>query len=255
MKIRTKKDREKLYNKIKEGLGIDILKYRNEEVVNNFVDMLVFPKYVINWVSRPILIAFVIFIIGFFVFDLVHVEYAIYGIVGLVLFLVVGAISGVLFLIWKIKSDIRGIVNYSLEIMKSTLHDLNQLKNHINQGSVKNALGLLFNGIIHVVTIPMITKISSDKIPIFSGIVNSIIKKILTIVSNKVKFDEEKFKQELNAAKSESTAEAVCSKSISSSTKGLDKVMNFTFGVAQFPLKIVLGIMLVILLLFLYIIN
>ncbi len=255
MKIRTKKDREDLYNTIKEELGIDVLKYRNEDVVNNFVDMLVFPKYVINWVSRPILISFVVFIIGFFVFDLVHVEYVIYGIVGLIMFLIVGTISGLLFLTWKIKSDIRGIVNYSLELMQSTLHDIKQLKSHINNGGVKNALGLLFNGIIHVVTIPMITEISSDKIPIFSGIINRIIKKILTIVSNKVKFDEEKFKQELNAVESELKAETAFSKLISSSTKGLDKVMNFTFGVAQFPLKIVLGIVVVMLLLFLYIIN
>ncbi|MEM6699997.1 MAG: hypothetical protein AAF599_16460, partial [Bacteroidota bacterium] len=74
MKIRTSKDVEKLDKKIKEELGIDVQKYRNEEVVENFVQLLVFPEYVINWVIRPVLISIGIFIIGFFTLNLVHVE-------------------------------------------------------------------------------------------------------------------------------------------------------------------------------------
>lgn len=44
MKVRTKKDVEKLNNRIKEELGIDVQKYRKEKVIANFVDLLIFPK-------------------------------------------------------------------------------------------------------------------------------------------------------------------------------------------------------------------
>ncbi|WP_025668131.1 hypothetical protein [Aquimarina megaterium] len=255
MRIRTLKDVEKLDHKIKEELGIDVQKYRNEEVIENFVELLVFPKYVINWVIRPILISIVIFIFGFFIFDLVHIEYVIYGVIGLILFLVVGIITGLLFLIWKMKSDMWSIINYSLEIMKSAVTDINQVNNQVNKENRKDVLGLLFKGVIHIVTIPMISKIISDKVPLVGGIVNRIVKKILTLVSDKVKFDEEKLKQELNKTENESSALKVYSSSISSATKGLEKVINFTFGVAQFPLKIGLGIILLVLILFLYVIN
>ncbi|GAA0715640.1 hypothetical protein GCM10009430_10370 [Aquimarina litoralis] len=255
MKIRTKKDVEKLDNKIKNELGIDVRKYRNEEVVENFVELLVFPKYVINWVIRPILLSLLFFIFGFYVLDLVHVEYVIYTIIGLILFLISGLLIGLLFLIWKMKSDMWGIISYSLDIMKSAVTDINQVNNQVNKDNRKDVLGLLFKGIIHIVTIPMVSKIVSDKVPFVGGIVNRIVKKILTLVSNTIKFDEIKLKEELNKQNDEPNAIKIYTNSISNATLGLEKIMNFTFGVAQFPLKIVFGIIFLILLLFLYLIN
>lgn len=255
MRIRTTKDVEKLDNKIKEELGVDVQKYRNEEVVENFVELLVFPEYVITWVIRPILISIGIFIIGFFIFDLVHIEYIIYGVIGLILFLVNGILIGLLFLIWKMKSDIWGIVDYSLEIMKSAVNDMNQVNSQVTKENRKDVLGLLFKGIIHIVTIPMMSKVISEKIPFVGGIVNRIVKKVLILVSDKVKFDDENLKQELKKNEGESNAIQIYSSSISSVSKGLEKVMNFTFGVAQFPLKFGFVIIFLTLILFLYLIN
>lgn len=165
MKIRSQKDIEVLDHKIKEELGIDVRKYKNEEVVENFVEIMVFPKYVINWVIRPILVAILIYIIGFFIFNLVHIEYVVYGIIGLLLFLAAGLLFGLLFLMWKMKLDMWGIINYSLEIMKSAVSDINQINSQINKENRKEVLGLLFKGIIHIVTIPMVSKIVADKVP------------------------------------------------------------------------------------------
>jgi len=103
MKIRTKKDVIALDQKIKDELGVDVSKYKNQEVVDNFVSLLVFPQYIFNWGIRPVLIAFALYIAGFFVLDLVHIFYVIYGLFGLVLFLLSGILAGVLFLIWKMK--------------------------------------------------------------------------------------------------------------------------------------------------------
>ncbi|MCF2875557.1 MULTISPECIES: hypothetical protein [unclassified Tenacibaculum] len=255
MRIRTKKDLEKLDNKIKEELGIDIHKYRNEEVVENFVELLVFPKYVINWVIRPVLISILAFIIGFYMLDLVHVEYVLYSIIGLVLFLLAGFFMGLLFLIWKMKSDMWGIINYSLDIMKSAVADINEVSNQTTKENRKDVLSLLFKGVIHIITIPMVSKVVSDKVPFVGGIINRIIKKILTLVSDKVKFDEEKLKNELSKNEDEPDALKVYLKSISFASNGIKKVMNFTFGVAQFPLKVLFGIILLLLTLFLYLIN
>ena len=255
MRIRTTKDVEKLDNRIKTELGIDVQKYRNEEVVESFVELLVFPEYVVTWVIRPIFIAILMFIIGFFIFDLVHIEFIIYGVIGLILFLITGILFGLLILTWKMKSDMWGIVDYSLEIMKSAVSDLNQVNSQISKENIKDILGLLFKGIIHIVTIPMMSKVISDKVPIVGGFVNRIVKKILTLVSDKVKFGEENLKQELRKKEGKPNAIQVYSNSISSVSNGLERVMNLTFGVAQFPLKLGFGIMALILILFLYLIN
>lgn len=255
MKISTPKDVEKLDNRIKNELGIDVQKYRNEEVVENLVELLVFPKYVITWAIRPILIALGIFIIGFFVFDLVHVEYIIYGSIGFGLFLANGILIGLLFLSWKMKSDMWRIVDHSLEIMKSAVNDMHKVNNQMTKDNRQDVLGLLFKGILHIVTIPMMSKVISDKVPFVDGFVNRIVKRILILVSDKVKFDEEGLKQELRTKGSKPNAIQVYLNSIASVSKGLEKVMNFTFGVAQFPLKMGFGIFFLILVLFLYLID
>ena len=255
MKIRTTKDVEKLDHKIKTELGIDVQKYRNEEVVESFVELLVFPEYVITWVIRPILLSILIFLIGFFIFDLVHIEYIIYGIIGLVLFLLTGILTGLLFLTSKMKSDMWGIVDYSLVIMKSAVSDMNQVNNQITKENRKDVLGLLFKGIIHIVTIPMLSKIIAEKVPFIGGFVNRVVRKVLILVSDRMKFDEENLKQELQKKEGASNALQTYSNSISLASYGLEKIMNFTFGIAQFPLKIGFGIIFLILSLFIYLIN
>ena len=119
----------------------------------------------------------------------------------------------------------------------------------------RDILGLLFKGIIHIVTIPMMSKVISNKVPFVGGFVNSMVKKVLILVSDKVKFDEENLKQELRKKEGELNATQVYSNSISAVSAGLEKVMNFTFGVAQFPLKIGTGFIALILILFLYLLN
>lgn len=255
MRIKTTKDIEALDKKIKDELGIDVQIYRNEEVVENFVELLIFPEYVFTWVIRPIIISFIIFIIGFFLFDLVHIEYVLYAIIGIALFLVNGVLFGLLFLTWKLKSDIGGIINYSLDIMKTAASDINQVNNQVNAQNRKDVLGLLFKGIIHIVTIPMMSKVISTKVPLVGGIVNKFAKKILTLISDRVEFDEENLKKELKKNEDESSILQVYSNSISSVSLGLEKVLNITFGLTQFPLKLCFGLALLILILFIYLIN
>jgi len=255
MKIRTAKDVEKLDNRIKEEFGIDVQKYRNEEVIENFVNLLVFPQYVFTWVFRPILISIAIFIMGFFIFNLVHIEYIIYGFIGLILFLLTGVLIGLLFLTRKIKSDLWGIVNYSLEVMKSALSDMNQVNNYITTTNRKEVFGVLFKGIIHIVTIPMASKVISDKVPFFAGFLNRILKKVLILISEKVKFQEENLIEELKEKTNEQNEHQMNSSSISSVSTGLEKVINFTFRVVQFPLKLGTGITICILIIFIYLIN
>ncbi len=255
MKITTSKDVEELDQKIKDELGIDVRKYKNEEVAEKFGELLVFPQYIVNWTIRPVLVSIVVFILGFYVIDLVHVEYVLYALFGLILFLLNGILLGVLFLTWKMKSDMWGIVAYSLNIMKSAVEDLNQVNNQISPENRKSVLTLLFKGIVHIVTIPMLAKILSDKIPILGGVVKRLVSKILVLVSDKIKFDEEGLKEELKKEGEESKLLQLYSNSISSSIVGLEKIMNITFGIAQFPLKIAFTISFLILIVFIYLIH
>jgi len=133
MRIRTAKDVEQLDAKIKEELGVDFKEYQNKEVVENFMELLIFPRYVLVWTGRPIMISIVIFILGFLLLNLVGLEYLIYIAVGIFLFPITGILIGLFFLTWKMKSDILGILSYSLEIMRSAINDIDDVNSKITR--------------------------------------------------------------------------------------------------------------------------
>ncbi|MFT5618332.1 MAG: hypothetical protein ACI85I_001565 [Arenicella sp.] len=254
MQIKTAKDVEKLALKISEELGIDVSKYRNPEVAESFVDLLIFPKYVINYTVRPIIFSLLLFLVGFFIVDLVNIQYLIYAIFGLVFFVITGFLAGVLFLTYKMKWDIWGIIDYSLNILKSAVRDLGKVGEHVKSENRKDTLKLLFQGIIHAVTIPMISGAISKKVPFFGRFISQFINKVLTLISNKVKFEKTKVAQESEKEESESTALQAYENIIAGATKNLERLMTATFRIAQFPLKILFGISVSLLGVFLWLI-
>ena len=255
MRIRTAKDVEKLDATIKEELGIDVQEYRNEEVIENFFELLIFPRYVLVWTIRPIIISIIAFLLGFLLFDLVGLDYIIYIVVGVFLFPITGVLIGLFFLTWKMKSDLWSIIAYSLEIMQSAVQDIDQVNSSITKENRKEVLSLLFLGIIHIVTIPMLSKVISDQVPIVGGLLNGIVKRVLTLVSDRFSFDEEVLDQEIEEKDGPSTTLQHLSNGISSASQGLEKVLDYTFGIAQLPIKLVLFFVLILLITFIYLIN
>jgi len=254
MKIKTTADVERLDQRIKDELGIDVRKYRDEEVAEDMMELLLFPKYVGSWVIRPVILLLILFVAGYFFIDLVHIEYLIYTVFGLGLFILNGLFLGLLLFTWKLKTDLKGIVEYALVIMKSGATDLSKVSNKITPENRKDVMGLLFKGIIHIVTIPMMGEAASNKVPVFGAVVKSMIKKVLTSVSDNIKFDEAMLEAELNKEDSEPDFVESYTSSISSATTGLNKTMSATVGIAQYPLKIGFLMALITLITFLYLI-
>ncbi|CAL2105263.1 conserved membrane hypothetical protein [Tenacibaculum sp. 190524A02b] len=255
MQIKNKRDIEALDAKLKNELGIDISEYKNEEVVENFVELLLFPKYVINWGIRPILLSFLAFIAGFAFLNLVHVEYVIYTVVGLVLFLLTGGLIGLLFLFWKIKKDIWGVIDYSLNITKSVVEDLNIVKGKMNEDNQKDLLLLVFKGIIHLLTIPLISRVISEKIPLIGRVLTKFINKLLTALSNKIKFEEVKLSEALKEDENETKVLNKYIQAITNTSNGLEHVMVSTFRLTQLPFKVLLIFTLSVLCSFIYLIH
>lgn len=255
MKIRTAKDVEILDQRIKDELGIDVSKYRNEEVVENFVSILVFPQYIIKWVVRPLFFSLIAYLIGFGIFDLVHIEYLLYATIGFSLFLIPGALLGLLFLLWKMKKDIWGIADYSLDIMETAIGDIKLVNSQIDIDNKQEVHSLLFNGVIHIVTIPVLSGVISEKVPFVGWIVNKLVKKVLTLVSDQFIFDQDLLLSDpvnLDASSNMAEKESQTIKSVSLSLK---KLMDLSFGVAQFPLIVVFVISCLLLGGFIYLIN
>jgi len=255
MRIRTEADVDRLEKQIQSQLDIDVRKYRNDEVVETFVDLLLFPDYVISWVIRPVLFFVFLFVSGFYVLDLVHIEYFIYGVFGFGLFLSSGFSLGLMLLLDRMKTDMWGIIEHSLSIMKEASEDLSQANQNITDENRKDSLNLLFKGIIHIVTIPLLSKGISQKVPFFGGIVNLFAKRVLILISDKIEIDEDVFNKELERKDKTSNAFHDHSEALSFQVSGLEKVLNVTFRIAKYPLLFWFIFSFLTLLILIYFIN
>ncbi|WP_075343228.1 hypothetical protein [Tenacibaculum agarivorans] len=256
MKLRTKKEVLQLNEKIKTELGIDVSEYKNEEVAENFAELLVLPSYIISWVMRPILFCLVLYVLGFYFLDLVHIEYLLYGVIGLVLFLLSGIAFGFLLLLFKMKNDIWGIADYSLDILKLSVEDVSNINNQIGKQNKKDVLSLLFKGIIHIVTIPLFTEVVSNKVPVLGFLTKRPVKKVLTLVSDRLEFEEDNiddFVEDSDEGKSKVLTSYISI--ITKASEGLEKFINFTFKIARSPFVILSLFSFVLLFLFLYLIH
>lgn len=255
MKIRTQADVDELDKRIQNQLGIDVRKYRNDEVVESIVSLLIFPEYILTWVIKPVLFALAAFVGGFFVLNLTTVEKVIYGPLGFGLFMSTGLLTGLLFLVHRMRKDMWGIIDYSLGMMRAAVRDLQQVNHQIDDKNRKDVMGLLFKGIIHIVTIPVTTQVISERIPIIGWFINPVIKKILTLVSDRVRFDETLLQEELIRAEGEPKAIEMYSQSITTTSVGLEKLLTITFGLVRWPIIIALVFFALLLMLFVFLIN
>lgn len=254
MKIRTQKDIEALDEKIKEELGIELKKYQNDEIAESIVELLIFPQYVINWGIRPILVALLLYIVGYWVVDLTGIDYVFYGIFGLVFFVINGVVGGILFLMIKMKSDFLKILQYSLDILRSCVEDLRTAGGKVTAGNKKEVLALLFKGVICIVMIPTISKAVSDRIFIIGGILKGIMRRMLFLASDRIKFDDSALNLALQEETDPSKVLKIYVQLITHARSGLSKIVGISMSVVQLPVKLVFGLVFSMLVLLLYLV-
>lgn len=254
MKIRTEEDIQQLALKIEQELGIDVRKYQNEEVIDSISSLITFPIYALQWIIRPPFIAIFIWVIGFFFIDLVHVEYLLYFILGLVLFVINGALTGVLVLTNKLQTDLIGIMEHSLGILKSAIGDLQRTGKLMTKEARARNFALLFKGIVHVVTIPTLSRIISNKVPFVGGILKGLVRRILTLAADRFRYHDKQIDAIVQQEEGPSKVIEVYEQAISGSITGIRKLIVFARKAVQLPFKLVFIITFSILLLFLYLI-
>ena len=256
MKIRTQNDIDLLEQKIKNDFDININKYRNEEVVSSFAELLIFPQYVINWGIRPIIVAFLLYFLGFFIVDLENgFEFIIYLIFGYTLFLFGGFLFAIVFLIRRMKNDLGAIMEYSIEILKEAAGDISDFNKNLKQNDKREGIKLLYLGIMHCVTIPSVTSAIKRKNTIIGYPLSWVIKKILTAVGNTVTVQDLENSVKTSYATKDKKYEDQVLEEVTNERNMLQKVIDFSISVIEFPFKFVFGIVFLMLVGLIYLLH
>lgn len=255
MKIKTQADVKALDKKIQSELGVDIGKYRDPDIVSTISDLLVFPIYALSWTIRPVIIAFLLFIAGFFFFDLVHIEYLLYAIFGIILFLTTGLLAGLLYLTIRFKSDIASIMNFSMDILKGIVQDVDKLNTTTDASNRKANLQLLFLGTVHLITIPVASDVIGNKVPFIGGLVARLVSKILMTVSNLFRLDKIVDAEAREETGGEGKILPMYLASVTGFHNITDKVLGIGVRVVQLPVFLIFAFFALVTWLFVWIIN
>jgi hypothetical protein len=181
-------DPDPLNEKIIDDLGVDVSRYRSEELFLTLSEMIVFYEYIGTWVLPAVLVAFGMYITGFFVIDIESWEYLIYGVFGLPLSVILGLIIGLFLLTIKLKHDIGTITTQSLGIMANMIRDADKVKKENPGRSQKEIFNILFEGVMMVVMLPTTIAVMREKIPLGFRLFDSTVVKSFRIISKKVNF-------------------------------------------------------------------
>jgi len=136
--------------------------------------------YVLNWTVRPVILAFLLYLAGFFLLDLVHVQYLVYGLLGLVLLLATGLFAGLFYLTVRFRADIQRLMNYSMDILKGIVEDFDRLNTTTTAANRPEVLKLLFLGVVHLITIPAVSSVLGNRVPVVGGVVAGLVRRVLT---------------------------------------------------------------------------
>ena len=235
-KKHIKTDKTELNNQLIEKYGVNLESYKNPEIVEKIGSLLVFPKYVIKYVSMPIVILFLMYICSFFFLSFEVIGLIIYIILGLVLYLTVGFYVGLGYLISKIKSDVRSLIGFSFEISARALNDVSKTGNKLTK--TPGAVGELFKGITLIVILPSIMEALANQIPVLGKLLNKLVQKSLIAISNKLKFSD----TAIHESDNESDIKNKYVTAIENTQKKSDLIISKVFSLLQLPFKIYLFI-------------
>jgi len=159
-----------------------------------------------------LLIGLGLFIVGFSVLDLVHVENLIYGIFGIILIVIVALMIGVLLIIWGIKNDVLEVIDYSLSLTKNIQQD--------TQAIVSGVVG--------------------QKIPLVGGFAGGLVRRVLAAATDNKLIFKLLYKADVFDAPVAVGEFANTTNRLRDFVEGIDQAVSRVLRVVQFPFMIVL---------------
>lgn len=168
---------EKLNKKIIKDFGINLKKYVDDEISSDIFDLITFPKTLLEFIIKSLIIGFIVYVIGFNLIKLDNVDYIFYTIFGLVGNIIITLNLSIYLFLRKIKGDLINIINYTFNFIQR----IPDIKNKMNKDNYK----VLIRGVFMVIILPNIKKTISDKIPILGFIFNKITSSIFVFLFNR----------------------------------------------------------------------
>ncbi|GEM_PF-6578378 len=223
---------------INNEIGIDMLKYQNNEIFSKILDILMIQKYSLKSIYKPLIISLILFTAGFFLFNLGKISILLYSIFGLLFCLLNALLFGIIKLLSNLKNDLKLIISSSIDLTKNICSDLSLVATNIQ--NCKNPGGLVFEGIIAATVTPSLIK-TFIKVPIAGDILMNGSDKILSLTVNEFKKYEDKFGIQkftengtAQLLKTNLKIESYITEFSDKSNKYVDNV----FGTIQLPFKI-----------------
>ncbi len=233
-----------LKQKIKSDLGIEISNYGGNDLLSKINDILFIQKYAISNIIKPLGISILLYILGFFILNLSIIGYAIYGLIGLVCFIILAICFGVFSLLNQLKNDIVEILKLAINPLQLAVNDLSENTEKIS--NQKNPLTLIFEGIIFIIITPQIFYVF-NKIPFIGKFLSNGSEKILGMAVNSFRKQEDRLNLKNNKLNNITSKLENINSFTEKYINTIDKTLNKGINILKIPFKIPFVISLIIL--------
>ena len=182
-----------IFDRVKNELNIDLEQYRNFPLFSNITNILFIQKYAVSNILKPVLICLSLYVLSFFVLHLSAFEIFIFGILGLILFALLGLFIGLILLINNLKKDLFVITQQSTELLELIYTDLCNIH---HSKKLHQPLTLIFEGIMVGLVQPKVS--TALNLPYVGGMMVSGVDKSIPFLIKNFKMQEEKYNLSAN---------------------------------------------------------
>lgn len=239
-----------LNSQLERKTGIDFTKYRDQNIFEALSDVLSFPGYFVRTLALSVLVYVLIIVLWAISQEAIGFKTFLFTI-GIVLAFVNGILTGLRFIVKKIKGDIINIFTIVLNLVETITDDIDKVKSKYDSGELKVPTKLeLFKGTFMIIVIPTLSDIVSNAIPLIGGIISRLVVKIITGIYNKLAKDyipnEEAIGPEENNKETVASWASSVKSILANIHKHANKIINTATRIASLPVMIVSTIVLII---------
>jgi len=180
-KLINKVDVVSLEQKMVETIGLELdIFLDSATLAKKITDLISFHRYFLSAVSKSLLLGllgFIAFSTSLFTFGESVLMGIVFSVFGLIPFIFLSSVQGLVNFLNRLQSDITAILNLSLEIVESILNELQ--KKTIDTVSNTPAVSKIISDLILFGIIPKTVQIIRQRIPVFGGAMANLMQFIL----------------------------------------------------------------------------
>ena len=164
--------------------GVDLARYRNEELMDTMANAVTFPLFFVRSVSRSVGVFLLLDVVLMVVAD-GGLFRTVLAVPGLPLALVNGVLLGLVLFVWRIRQDMDRVFAISADLTLQVMQDIATARRQVADGGFPGLLEI-FQAVNAVVVLPVVLRTLERRVPLLGGLAVKITERFFGLVDKRL---------------------------------------------------------------------